>query len=197
MIRAMKQSDLEAVVEVHLRSFPNFFLTFLGRRFLVLLYAGIQADPGGVVLVAESSEGVQGFVAGVLEQEGFYRRLIRGRVLAFGCASFGAMVRRPAIAPRLLRAFGRAGDSRQAVAEACLMSLAVLPGVQRSGVGSELVRAFCRELKARGAKAVCLTTDKDQNDSANNFYEKLGFQVCRSYTTPEKRRMNERVLQLK
>ena len=37
-IRPMLESDVEAVVEIHLRTFPGFFLSFLGPDFLALLY---------------------------------------------------------------------------------------------------------------------------------------------------------------
>jgi hypothetical protein len=52
------------MVEVHLQSFPHFFLTFLGSAFLAQLYSGIIADPSGIALVAEKDGQIVGFVAG-------------------------------------------------------------------------------------------------------------------------------------
>jgi hypothetical protein len=73
LIRRMASVDVSSVVQVHLASFPGFFLTFLGRRFLALLYEQMQHDNEGVVLVARSADRIKGFVAGVRHQSGFYQ----------------------------------------------------------------------------------------------------------------------------
>jgi len=183
-------------VAIHLESFPGFFLTFLGQDFLALLYQNIHRDPDGIVLVAAGDGKIEGFVAGVTRQAGFYRRLVEKHKWAFAGATLGAVLRRPAILPRVFRALRRSEDAQQASAEACLMSIAVRPECQGRGIGRELVEAFCRELSGRGIRAVCLTTDRDHNDGVNRFYQRLGFTVGRSYVTPEGRHMNEYVLSL-
>ena len=76
------------------------------------------------------------------------------------------------------------------------MSIAVRPGSEGRGVGRQLVEAFCREFVVRGAPAISLTTDRDHNDHANRFYQKLGFHLGRIYVTPEGRAINEYVLPL-
>lgn len=192
----MVLSDLEAVVEIHLNSFPGFFLTFLGHDFLALLYKSMQSDPECVVLVASSNGQIEGFVAGVMHQGGFYQRLIKRQKWAFALAALGALLRRPAIAPRLLRALKRPADVQQASAEAGLMSIAVRLESEGKGIGKRLVEAFCQELARRGVHAVCLTTDRDNNDRVNHFYQKLGFCLSRSYATPEGRAMNEYIISL-
>ncbi len=196
-IRPMMPSDLQQVVEVHLGSFEGFFLTFLGARFIRLLYRNIQEDSKGIFFVAESQGRIEGFVAGVVKQGGFYQRMVKKRKWAFGVAALGALIRRPAIAGRLIRALKKPLESKHASAEACLMSIAVRPGSKGRDIGRSLVQAFCRELADRGASAVCLTTDKDKNDVVNRFYEKLGFRLVRSYLTPEGRGMNEYYLSLR
>jgi len=189
----MERADVAGVVDIHVRSFPGFFLTFLGRSFLTQLYEGVREDPEGIALVSEQAEGLAGFVAGTLNQSGFYRRLLERRKWRFAFAAAGALLRRPGIAKRLLRALRRPADAERAAAPACLMSIAVAPAVSRKGVGRELVEAFCRELSARGARGVSLTTDRDDNERVNEFYRRLGFRLSRSYDTPEGRPMNEYV----
>lgn len=192
----MRPTDLPEIIQVHLSSFPNFFLTFLGHGFLRLLYRNIARDPEGIALVAEAEGKVVGFVAGVTRQTGFYRRLLKRQVLAFAWAAMGAALRRPTIIPRLWRALRRPGDAAESDTEACLMSIAVAPEFQGQGLGKQLVEAFCQELIARGESAVCLTTDRDQNEAANQFYQGLNFKLTRSFTTPEGRAMNEYVRDL-
>ena len=140
---------------------------------------------------------IQGFVAGVLQQEGFYRRAIRGRMCAFAAASFRSVLRQPRAAARLVRALRKPGRVAEPPTAACLMSIAVNPACARAGIGKRLTWAFCDELKRRGAPAVCLTTDRDDNASANSFYQKLGFRLIRTFVTPEGRAMNEYVISVR
>jgi ribosomal protein S18 acetylase RimI-like enzyme len=195
-IRDMRSDDIPAVVAIHLESFSGFFLSFLGPRFLALLYEGVMDHPQGLVLVSESDSGIEGFVAGVTDQSGFYKRLIKKRVHRFAWASFGAVVRRPHVAPRLVRALGQSRRSEQSAAKASLMSVAVRPGISGKGTGQQLVSAFSAALAARGVREYCLTTDRDANDRVNEFYRRLGFRLAGSFVTPEGRAMNEYVMTL-
>jgi ribosomal protein S18 acetylase RimI-like enzyme len=188
--------DLRQVVDVHLKSFPGFFLSFLGPRFLTLFYKSLQSDPDGVVLVAYSNSLIEGFVAGVMHQSGFYHRLVKRQKWSFATAAFGAFLRSPSIAPRLIRALRRPVEAVSAPADACLMSIAVRPESAGKGIGKWLVEAFCKELANRGATAVCLTTDRDKNDQVNQFYQRLGFQLSQTFVTPEGRAMNEYFISL-
>jgi ribosomal protein S18 acetylase RimI-like enzyme len=196
IIRPMLSDDLQQIVEVHLKSFSGFFLTFLGRDFLTLLYGNMQNDSEGVILVACRDGQIKGFVAGVTRQSGFYQHLIKKRRWTFALAALKALFRRPNIAPRLLRALKRPVEVQQASAEACLMSIAVRPESEGKGIGKQLVEAFCKELAGHGAAAVCLTTDRDNNDRVNRFYQGLGFRLSRVFVTPEGRPMNEYVMPL-
>ena len=76
------------------------------------------------------------------------------------------------------------------------MSIAVHPECQRQGVGNQLLQAFLDEARQRGLDHVSLTTDAENNDAVNKFYQKLGFNNYRAYVTPEKRVMNEYVIHL-
>lgn len=176
---------------MHLQGFEGFFLSFLGRNFLSLLYRSLLEDRDGVLLVRAEDRKVAGFVAGVTCQAGFYRRVLAKKALGFAWAAFGAFVRRPAIAPRLLRALRRPAEARRGSAEAGLLSIAVRPEDQGKGIGQELVRAFGEQLAARGVKSYCLTTDRDNNGRTHRFYQKLGFRPVTEFVTPEGRAMTE------
>ena len=122
----------------------------------------------------------------------FYRRVARRRWLRFGIASIHALLRRPAIIRRLVRAL--VAPPTSGTEGALLMSLAVDPRVQRTGAGKLLTIAFVEEAARRGAKAVVLTTDRLKNDAVNAFYLAQAFQFVRSYVTPEGRAMNEYIM---
>jgi ribosomal protein S18 acetylase RimI-like enzyme len=193
----MTVEDVREVARVHVDAFPGFFLTFLGAGFLCELYRGIVRDPAGIAFVAEHDGVCTGFVAGSAEPSGLYKRLIKRRLVAFGFHAGIAFLRRPSIAPRLLRAFTRLSEApTPASGRAELMSLAVLPGNRGSGIGAGLMEAFVSAVRSRNGAAVFLTTDALDNDAVNAFYTRHGFTVSRRFATPEGRQMNEYELQV-
>lgn len=197
MIRRMETDDIEAVVKIHLASFPGFFLTFMGYRFLFIFYSGVCTATEAVALVYLDRAGaVAGFVAGTSNPRGFYSRLLRRDWLKFAIASIIPVMKKPSVISRVIRAVSHPADNPVGDDVAGLFSIGVLPELQGNGAGKELVRAFLDEAKQRGCKRVFLTTDRDNNAAVNVFYEKLGFSIDRYYVTPEGRKMNEYCLTL-
>lgn len=194
-IREVRSSDIPNVVDVHLASFQNFFLTFLGRSFLEHLYLEIADDPGGVFFVAASPDGtVIGFAAGVQHLPNFYRKLTTDRLLTFGLASIRAALRRPSIIPRLLRARSAPKQAGEAACYATLMSIAVAPEAKGFGAGKLLIKQFLEEMARNGIPKISLTTDRDNNAPTLGFYEGLGFNLIREFQTPEGRWLCEFVI---
>lgn len=189
-IRAMELDDLSSVVKVHLESFPGFFLSFLGPAFLSELYSSIVQDPFGIGYVYLVEGEMVGFVAGTAQPDGFYRGMLR-KWWRFMFASVPRVVQHPRIIPRLFRALLIPQRTNARNDAALLMSIAVMPQCQGSGVGKQLVKVFLNDAHARGLRTVELTTDQTNNDYANGFYQRLGFEIINSYITPEGRRMNE------
>jgi len=192
MIRKLTARDVNQVVTVHLSSFPGFFLSFLGAKFLSLFYSGICSAPEGIAFVYLNDAGnPAGFVAGTSNPGGFYSRLLKRDWLKFAFASFIPILRKPSVVWRVARAVSHPSDNPIGDDVAGLFSIGVLPELQGTGAGKKLVRIFLDEARERGCKRVFLTTDRDNNNSVNAFYAKLGFEIKRQYVTPEGRRMNE------
>ncbi len=192
MIRWMEPKDIDRVVAVHLASFPEFFLSFLGPRFLTLYYSGVCSAPEGIALVCLNSAGEPaGFVAGTTNPRGFYSRLLKRDWLKFLLASLRAILRKPSIARRIARALSHPSQNPFGEDVAGLYSIAVLPELQGTGAGKVLARVFLSEACKRGCRKVFLTTDRNGNDSVNAFYKRLGFRIERQFETPEGRGMNE------
>jgi GNAT superfamily N-acetyltransferase len=188
----MRTEHIPAIVQVHLASFPNFFLSFLGPRFLSLYYSGICASPEGIGLVYLNDAKVPaGFVAGSSNPRGFYTRLLKRNWPRFALASVGAIVRKPSAIKRIARGLLHPGGNPVGSDVAGLFSIGVLPELQGTGAGKLLVAQFLGEAGRRGCRRVFLTTDRDANEAVNAFYLKLGFKLDRHYETPEGRRMNE------
>ncbi len=192
MIRTFEMCDVDEVVAVHISSFPGFFLSFLGSRFLSLFYSGICAAPEGICFVyLNEASRPAGFVAGSSNPSGFYSRLLKRCWFKFALASIGPILNKPSIIKRVARAMLL--PSRNPVGEhvAGLFSIGVCPELQGAGAGKKLVQAFLNEAQNRGCKRVFLSTDRDNNEVVNQFYLDCGFIVERQYVTPEERRMNE------
>ncbi len=194
--RQAQLDDTDAIVTIHLASFPGFFLSVLGRRFLRLLYRQFMTTETGILFVAEQEGKICGFVGGVTQQVGFYATLLRQHKWRFAAASLGALLRKPSIGARLLRARKRPREAVESMAEACLMSIGVDPAIEGKGIGRKLVELFCDEVRNRGGRTVCLTTDTLNNDRVNRFYQGLDFTIAREFVTDEGRSMYEYIRKL-
>ena len=196
-LRKMQLSDVNQVVNVHLSSFQGFFLSFLGPGFLDLLYTYIVSSPHGVGYVSlNDRDQIVGFVCGPTQSSGFYRRFFKKQWRRIVLAALWPVMSRPGIGPRLVRIVLYPSQASTDSGIATLMSIAVLPEYQNRGIGKVLVQEFLNEMQRRDTRRVNLTTDKDGNDAVNAFYRGLGFQLVRSFVTPEGRRMNEYAINL-
>jgi ribosomal protein S18 acetylase RimI-like enzyme len=189
----MNLSHIDAVVAVHLAAFDGFTLSILGEGFLKEFYTGVLDDPTGMAFVILDQQNLVGFVAGSAQPNGFYRRLLYKRWWRFGVAALPAVLSKPRIFPRVLRAFSMPHEPLPHPNCATLMSIAVNPALQGYGAGKGLVKAFLEEAAARGLDSVNLKTDANDNDKVNQFYIKMGFELYRTFTTPEGRLMHEYV----
>ncbi|MCK9175603.1 MAG: GNAT family N-acetyltransferase [Desulforhopalus sp.] len=189
----LEKKYLLPLVHVHTKSFPDFFLTFLGDRFLKEFYAyGIGKSEVPSFVAIDNKYCVVGGIIGPLHPEGYFSKLLADRWWAFILASFSAIIRKPVILPRLMRAFFYRGKSAVPVPKnyALLSSIAVDPNVQAQGVGRMLVQRWMAAVKDSGSSGCYLTTDAMGNDGVNVFYQKMGWSMTGSFSTPEGRLMN-------
>ncbi len=97
-------ADIDGIVSCHLESFEGFFLSFMGPRFLGLLYRELLRSPKGIGLVALRGKLVVGFALGTMDTPGLYRNLIVRRLPKFFIFSLINFLKKPSIALRLFRA---------------------------------------------------------------------------------------------
>lgn len=183
--------DLPAIVELHQKAFPGFFMTLLGPRFLIRYYRTVLDHPGGILLLQVGARGCLAFVSGFIEPDQFYRRLNSDRVgLLFSI--LGRILTRPWLLYRLFMSFrasrGAAAMNWDGACE--LSSVAVDPELGGKGIGQALVHNFIAAVKGK-TQAVVLSTDAVNNDRVNAFYLNLGFSLVRSYERSRGRMMNE------
>ncbi len=201
LVRPATVGDLPQIVQAHIAAFPGFFLTLMGPRFLRLLYQGFMSHPSGICLVAcpvhKPSE-VQGFVAGTLAPQGFFRQLLQSQWQKFLLASLWPLLRHPGLVlVKLWSALFYRGETLPDQPHSALLSsLGVCPSMQGTGLGRQLVLEFLKHAKVAGAPSVYLTTDQAGNDKANRFYTGLGFQPAGSCKRPGNRILNRYFIEL-
>jgi glycosyltransferase involved in cell wall biosynthesis/ribosomal protein S18 acetylase RimI-like enzyme len=194
-VRSATPQDLPQIVGIHQRSFREFFLTQLGRRFLHEYYELVLGYQSGIILTCEQEGSLQGFVCGFVNPAEFYRLMWR-RKSSFMPPMLSAVLRHPSLAGKILSGIERLHTSvAQPQPRTCeLSSIAVAPEATGNGLGISLVRAFLSRSWGMNAQYVSLTTDAEGNDDANRLYRDAGFSVARRFLQRKDRWMNEYVI---
>ena len=195
-IRQMSLYDIPSIVKIHLNAFTGFFLTSMGALFLKEFYSSILFDETHIAFVFTEKEMISGFVIGTTRPAGLYARTLIRFWYRFTWRLIQLALKNPAIILRLLKRTTQAFGANYISDEALLMSLAVLPEYEGQGVGRGLVNAFISEAHSRGIKKIFLTTDRNENIRANQFYQNMNFKIVRSFITNEEREMNEYCLEI-
>lgn len=116
-IRCVKENErriIDEIVSIHLKTFPGFFLSFMGHGFLKQMYCSYCEHVSSGVLVAEENDKVVGFLAYSSDYSGLYKYMIRRHLCLFAWYSMGAFIRRPSAFMHIIKASGhaRSGDYR-------------------------------------------------------------------------------------
>jgi len=188
---SIRREDADALAGLHARAFPSFFLSSLGVPFLRQFYLGFVGDPTAVTVVARDGGTPVGCVVGTIEPKGFFTRLLRRRLLGFGVASARAAVTRPRSIRRLLRGLlYRGGADHAPTGGALLSSICVDPARRDVGLGADLISRWSELAAAMGASTAYLTTDAIDNEAVNRFYQRAGWTLAGTASTPEGRSMH-------
>jgi hypothetical protein len=127
-IKKLANEDIRQAVNVHIRAFPAFFLTFLGPGFLKEFYASFLYDSQGIGFVAtdNETEKIVGVIVGPLNPQGYFKRLLKKKWFSFCIASLGAVLKKPTVVKRLFRAVFYRGESpKERIERSLLSSIAV------------------------------------------------------------------------
>lgn len=190
--RTATLSDIAKVVSVHLNAFPGFFLTELGAGFLRVMYKSFLTDKKGIFVVHESDQGeVDGFAVGALTSTTSDRWLALRFLPEFLIAAVPAILAHPrTVTVRLLQRFFET-DQMPAMLDgsAVLRSIGVVGAARGSGAAGALLRVFEEAALSRGACRLCLTTNEDDNERAQRFYSKHGYEVTARFQQSGSRRM--------
>ena len=201
-IRIAAESDLPAVVDVHLRAFPGFFLSRLGKGFLREYYR-LYLSPGHHLLLATNMDGlIIGFASGSSKPEAFYTdmklhayRFVPSLLHAVVFEGMWRMVLSKALSVFKKSSVNTSVERPLGYAE--LASIAVSPESQGRSLGRSLLDAFIKLLRDEsGAKGLYLTTDASDNERVVAFYERYGFSLIDEFKQSENRAMRAYVLEI-
>lgn len=183
---------IDEIVDIHMKAFSGFFLTFLGSGFLKQLYKGfMQYKNAGLIVAIDKDDSITGFLAYSDDLSGFYKFLIRKKLIIFAWYSICAFLKDPKILLRLFRAFSYSRKAEREEKYIEISSIGVLPEAEGSGIGSEMICYLKRKTISEDYDYIKLETDAENNEKANRFYQKNGFVLSHVYVTREKRKMNE------
>ncbi len=193
-IRDISKSEKDTIndlVTIHLNTFEGFFLTFMGRGFLNLMYRSYAEHKDSGLIAAFDDDRPMGFLAFSGDLSGLYKYMIKKRLIPFAWYSLGAFFRKPKVFMRLIRAFLKPGEAKREESYVELASIGVDPSSKSKGVGSQLIDFLKGRVDFDKYAYITLETDALDNDGANIFYRKNGFTLAREFETNEGRKMFE------
>ena len=178
------------VVDIHLKTFDGFFLTFMGKGFLRKMYAAyIPHKPSGLYVVFSSEKPV-GFLAYSSDMSGLYKSMVRRGLISFVWYAFWAFIKRPKSFFKLFGALKKSDEAKREEKYTRISSIGVLPSEKGKGLGGALIDKVKEDDSAK-SEYVLLETDAEKNEQVNRFYLNNGFTLYREYVTREGRKMNE------
>ena len=190
-IENSEQNIINDVVDIHLNTFEGFFLTFMGKGFLKLMYRSYIEYKDSGILVAFQDNVPIGFLAYSGDLSGLYKYMIKKRLISFGWYSLAAFFRRPTIFMRLVRAFLKPAETERRERYVELASIGINTKFKSAGVGTGLIDELKNRVDFTKFEYITLETDALNNEAANYFYKKNGFRVMRTFQTKEGRKMYE------
>lgn len=182
---------VDEIVDIHIATFTGFFLTFMGKGFLRVMYGCYCTHNESGLVGAFDDDNLLGFLAYSKNMSGLYKHMLKNKFLSFIWYSLLAFLRKPKIFLRLFRALLKPSESNRNEKYIEISSIGVKPAYKSKGIGTQLIDYIKKTSDLSKYKYINLETDAVDNDDVNEFYVKNGFELSRTYLTAEGRKMNE------
>lgn len=180
LVQEIGPDEIRNVASIHTKSFPGFFLTLLGQKFLEQYYHIVLTENFGVIWgLRNTNMELIGFAAVVDDPQKFYRAVGANKI-RLGLLALSHAARHPSTWPKFFSRI-RAARHRESLDQRAgheLISIAVLPGYSGLGAGQSLISAIFEDIARCGGGALRLRTDRHNNDQVRRFYAKNGFEVA-------------------
>lgn len=173
--RHMQSFDIDAVVALHKRAFPGFFLTRMGDGFLKAYYRSVMDYDGRIALVLreQGTDRLLGFAVGFRDPAAFYAAFASRKRSLFPLILLAAL-RDPTLVLQIWRNTRRVETKVERGRDEVELS-SIASDVFGQGIGGILLSTFVAEAAHMKASRISLTTDADGNDAVRRFYEAHSF----------------------
>ena len=182
-LRPFHPADIPQVVDLHLGTLQETFISSLGRRFLerALYPTMLHSASTGYGYVQVRNGKVVGFIVGMLDASAWFRTLVRtlwpecllatARKCIQGWSDLLHLVR--TVCHLLAGPFTEAGGK--------LFFLAIDESYQGRGLAVKLIQAFLDYCRSRGVSRCSVNASK-ANMAAHRLYTHAGFRLEREFT---------------
>lgn len=178
--RNLEPANSLAITNLHLREFPQFFLSKLGSSFLELFYKSVLESPSGFGVGVFHEEQLVGFAIGNTNDAHFFSSIVKRNITSYSIAFMKIFFKNPLLIVLLAsKFFSKSKSIRYNIP--CLMSVARDRKINYP-LGKVLIEQFELLLKEKKIDLYFLTTDKFNNDKVNFFYERNGFFLKDSFS---------------
>ena len=155
----------------------------------MVYYHATLNENQGVLLGAFKENRIVGFASGTLKAKGYHKTLFLKNLWAFSRCLFSAFLKNPRSLMRLYNNLDKGSSLSDDKQYAELLSIAVSPKYQGSGLSSTVLRAFEMVIKSEGKGRISLTTDKLKNERVIAFYKKNRYEILYSFKAYPDRKM--------
>lgn len=187
--RILTENDSNAIAELHVEAFKDFFLTSLGKPFLKVFYSGIIAHKDGIAVGLFENERLLAFAVGTKCKAGFYSSLLKNKMLSMIFTAIPKVILSPSAISRLFKNLKSTNSFDQRILEGgSLLSICVSPNDSGRGLGKKMLEFF-EEIAFKSCLLISLTTDSLDNDYVNSFYKTNNYELYDTFLQ-DRRKMN-------
>lgn len=192
VINSMQAMDLQEILDLHIESFPDSFLTLLGRPVLSLIYEQLIQEGYGYVY--REGDDLAGFLAGMyVTSKEFYQRIFRKQPVRVPALFLGAAIHDLKLFVPILKRFNLLYLKPSIVTTAthtpeyefivrnqgliaAALTMAVSPRHRGKGIAKKLWKYLLLDLPKREVDAIWASV-LESNDATNGMYRQLQFKV--------------------
>ena len=186
----LKICNCEDIVKIHQQTFKDFFLTQLGKFFLMVYYkASLKSVDCICVGIFDENSALKGFAIGTTCSKGYHKRLLKKNIIPFSMAFLNILFSKPKALVRLKNNLEKKANVEDDGLYAELLSIAVSSDCKGQGLGQLLLSDFEKKGKEKNVKKIALTTDKYENESVLVFYDKMGYKLFYEFIAYPQRSM--------
>ena len=176
--------DYSAVANLHINEISRGFLSTLGNVFLLRLYETINKEDGACVLVARENKDILGFIAGVIDTKGLFKKIVMKKWM-YLLPPLVWYIFRFAVLKKMVETvmYGfKKKDSSESIGTctAELLAIAVGKDFQGKGIGRMLLselEVFFTSKDISKYKVVTFSLD----NQSNKFYTSCDFKQVKSF----------------